>query len=310
MLAWISERIKGTPLFCFLKNIEYFFYPLYLWFQHIDAHKPRKPGIRPRCGDETEVIISLTSFPARIPYLHHCLYSLMNQTIHPHRIILWLAEEQFPDRLDDIPEKIRELQPLGLEIRWVKQDLRSYKKLIPALNAFPEAIIVTADDDLYYPDYWLERLINAYQKHPDSIHCHLITRLGMDSQKIIDQVPRSRQMVDSFSYFNKLLGGSGTLYPPHILSKNVFDLNVMRQTAPSSDDVWFWAMAVLNHKTIHWIPNGMRNLVYVEYTQEDTPTLSSVNDTDDQGFRKHINAVADHYHLRTILTTEVSGRKK
>jgi len=305
MIAWISEHIQETALYRFLKGVEYFFYPLYLHFQHINAHKPKEPGIQVRSDNKTEVIVSLTSFPDRMPYIHRCLYSLMNQNVHPHRIILWLAKEQFPNGMNDIPEKVQELQPLGLEIRWVKDDLRSYKKLLPALHAFPDAIIVTADDDLYYPVDWLNSLLSSYKKQPHCIHSQLITRLGMNKDGIIDQIPRTAEMNDTSSYFNKLLGGSGTLYPPHVLNSEVFNLDVMRQTAPSSDDVWFWAMAVMNRTKIHWIPNHMGTLVYLEHTQEDTPTLSSINDKSENGFTKHINAVADYYHLKDILVSEL-----
>lgn len=304
MIAWISEHIQGTALYRFLKGVEYFFYPLYLFSQHIDAHKPKEAAVAAGPENEPEVIISLTSFPARMPYIHRCLYSLMNQEVKPHRIILWLAEGQFPNGMNDIPEKVKELLPLGLEIRWVKEDLRSYKKLLPALKAFPDAIIVTADDDLYYPKDWLKDLLSAYRKQPSGIHSQLITRLGMNDDGIIDQIPRTAEMNDTSSYFNKLLGGSGTLYPPHALNNEVLNLEVMRQTAPSSDDVWFWAMAVLNHRKIHWIPHHMHTLVYLEHTQEDTPTLSSINDQGEDGFTKHINAVATHYQLRSILNEE------
>ncbi len=38
---------------------------------------------------------------------------------------------------------------------------RSYKKIVPTLLAHPGAFIATADDDLYYPADWLERLVAA-----------------------------------------------------------------------------------------------------------------------------------------------------
>jgi hypothetical protein len=39
------------------------------------------------------------------------------------------------------------------------RDLRSFTKIVPALLAFPEAHLVTADDDMAYGGNWLERLL-------------------------------------------------------------------------------------------------------------------------------------------------------
>ena len=45
----------------------------------------------------------------------------------------------------------------GLEIRFVK-DIGSYTKAIYAFKEFSESIIVTADDDIFYPKDWLKKL--------------------------------------------------------------------------------------------------------------------------------------------------------
>ena len=76
-----------------------------------------------------DLIITLTSFPGRINTISDTLISLLNQSVSPESIFLWLAEEQFPDKEKDVPPKILHLQKFGLEIKWCK-DLKSYKKLI------------------------------------------------------------------------------------------------------------------------------------------------------------------------------------
>lgn len=44
---------------------------------------------------EKKIVVSLTSFPARIKKVHIVIESLLNQTIKPDKIILWLSKEQF-----------------------------------------------------------------------------------------------------------------------------------------------------------------------------------------------------------------------
>ena len=59
--------------------------------------------------DETEVIISLTSHPARVKDIHLCLESLFAQNYHNRRILLWLSQEQFPDKERNLPDSLRKL---------------------------------------------------------------------------------------------------------------------------------------------------------------------------------------------------------
>ena len=95
-----------------------------------------------------KVTVSLTSMPDRMKYLHLTLYSLLRQSFKPDRVVLWLAENQFPSRENEIPGAVLSLKKYGLEIRWY-HDIKSYKKLIPGLKTFPDDIIVTADDDVF-----------------------------------------------------------------------------------------------------------------------------------------------------------------
>lgn len=104
-----------------------------------------------------ELIVSLTSFPPRIKTVHKTIETLQDQTYQADRIILWLAEEEFPEKEKELPRELLALRDKGLEIRWCN-NIYSYKKLVPTIKLYPNAIIVTADDDLYYSNEWLKRL--------------------------------------------------------------------------------------------------------------------------------------------------------
>lgn len=39
----------------------------------------------------------------------------------------------------------------------------SYKKIIPSLKEYPENIIFTCDDDIFYPKGWLKDLYEDYK---------------------------------------------------------------------------------------------------------------------------------------------------
>ncbi len=41
------------------------------------------------------------------------------------------------------------------------------------IEKYPNAIIVTADDDLYYKKHWLKELYELYVSKPGYVHCHI-----------------------------------------------------------------------------------------------------------------------------------------
>ena len=46
---------------------------------------------------QTPVVVSLTSHPHRINTVYKTISLLLNQTLKPDRVVLWLAKEQFTD---------------------------------------------------------------------------------------------------------------------------------------------------------------------------------------------------------------------
>ena len=304
IISKVKNAFRETIVYNIYSFIKYKTYPFMLRSANISMDKPISKATRSELLNGKKVIVSLTSFPERMKLIHKGLYSLMNQEYKPNKIILWLSKEQFPGgEKSDIPKEILELKEYGLEIQWLDGDIRSYKKLIPTLKVYSDDIIVTADDDLYYPRDWLKRLIEEYIKDPHNIHCHLVTRLKVENNRIYS-IKRNKKMIDSCEFCNKLLGGSGTLYPPGCLDATVLDENAFLSLAPTSDDIWFWAMAIKKGTKIHWIPSNMKKLYYIETSQENTACLTKINDQGERLFYKHISEIANKYDLFDKLSTE------
>lgn len=114
----------------------------------------------------SEVIVSLTTIPSRLPHLEWTLKSLMRQTVAPARIVLNLP--RFSRREGcayEVPERLRTLA--AVEIREV-EDLGPATKLVPTLLAEPaDRMIVTLDDDRIYPAKLIETLERAARADPD-----------------------------------------------------------------------------------------------------------------------------------------------
>ncbi len=253
---------------------------------------------------EKEIVVSLTSFPRRINDVVYTIRSILMQCIKPNRIILWLAYSQFPNLEKDLPEKLLKLTKYGLEIRWYS-DIRSYKKFIPSLAEFPESIIVTTDDDIFYRRNWLKKLYDGYKSDRRTIWAHRVTKFVFENNHF-QTIPGGFDRWPNFSYLNKITGCGGVLYPPHIFDDEVLNEDAFRSLCRTNDDIWFWLMGVKNGIKVGVPQKPNLRLVYIGSTQE-SDTLTSINDHGENLFWKDFNAVINHYpDIRTRLMEEVA----
>ena len=191
------------------------------------------------------VVVSLTSYPKRIGTVHRVIEALLAQNFKPDKIVLWLGEDRFPRKELDLPENLLRLKSFGLTIGWCK-DVRSYTKLIPALKAYPNDIIVTVDDDTLYGNGVLKSLYDSYLRDPDSVHCNVVLKIGVGE----DGCPlpylkwQGSRDLGRKSVAQLLLGYGGVLYPPGFLCDEIFNEEAFLRLAPHADDLWFWAMTV------------------------------------------------------------------
>lgn len=236
-----------------------------------------------------ELIVSLTSYPLRINKIHKTVNTLLNQTLKPDRVVLWLTEEQFKNV--KLPDELLKLRDFGLEIKWY-QDIRSYKKLVPALREFPNDIIVTADDDLYYQKDWLESLYGAYLKNPNYIYTRRAPRI-VNHGFYFTIEPHYSNTHFAPSFGNQIMGGAGTLYPPDSLYKDIFDEEKIKNLIPTYDDIYFWAMAVLKGTKIALVENRDLNLYNVEDTQDEA--LCKINNNTNISPKEAFNRMFEEY---------------
>lgn len=242
------------------------------------------------------IIVSLTSYPKRINNIYITLYSLLNQTIKADKIVLWLAEDEFQDK--KIPESLLYLSKKGIDINWCK-NIKSYKKLIPSLLEFKNDIIVTADDDIFYYKTWLSSLYFSYKKSEKDIHALRVRKIDEKINSKYDIKYNLLKLVknECASFLNIPTGAGGVLYPPNSLSKDVFFENIFLDIAISADDLWFWAMAVVNNTKIHSVQPNYNELIYTDIQNElSKDTLNYINVKNNEN-DKQLYAILDKYDL-------------
>ncbi len=225
------------------------------------------------------VVVSLTSYPARINTVHITIKSLLVQQFKPEKIILWLAKEQFKRLEADLPIDLLSLKNFGLQIEWC-EDLKSYKKIIPTLEAYPQKIIVTADDDIVYKPNWLLQLILTHIEFPKAIVCHRAHKIKLLEDGSLAKYKQWRHEVklSKPSYLNFFTGCGGVLYPVGSLSPKVKDRDLFNKICRTGDDIWLWGMALLNNTKIVRVKNSEFEIELTPGSQESALWVENVNE--------------------------------
>lgn len=197
-----------------------------------------------------KVIISLTTYGRRINNVDLTIRSLFDQTHKADVIILNLAESEFSP--NTIPRSLQALKNHGLIINYTA-DTRSYKKLIPTLSLYPNDFIITVDDDVLYPTFLVEYLMNAYHARPDTIHGFRGYRILQNNKKIAPYDKWQKCRHADCGNDIMLTGVGGVLYWPGCFHPDITRQDLFMSLTPTSDDLWFKAMTALCGVASHCI---------------------------------------------------------
>jgi hypothetical protein len=198
-----------------------------------------KKKIRSLCF-EKRVIVSLTTFPARIQRLWLVVECMLRQSYVPDFVVLYLSKEQFPNLFVDLPHSLNKYINSGfLKVCFVEDDLRSHKKYFYSFQEFSKDIIVLIDDDIFYGSNVIEELVLLHRDHPNDICCHRAKLVAKNESGSI--LPYNLwPLVNQLNSSNKSLfytTGGGTLFIPALLPEAVFD-KVFKDLCFYADDVW------------------------------------------------------------------------
>ena len=205
------------------------------------------------------LVVSLTSYSRRFQQLPLTITSLLRQTTTPDRLILWISEAE----RHLLPDEVMNLQRYGLTIAYCP-DILSYKKLIPSLKMFPNAFIMTVDDDLYLYPNWLKDIIAEYSGEPNMVICARAHRIALDQGNKLAPYARwgYEEGENNPSRYNFPTSGAGVLFPPNVFHPSVFDTDMALGLCHKADDVWIYWMFRLTgamakttrrrHRLVEW----------------------------------------------------------
>lgn len=191
---------------------------------------------------EGDLIVTLTTYGDRINQVYLTIESIASQSWKPNKIVLWLDKDEFSN--DNLPLNLIKLQSRGLIIRFC-ENIRSYKKIIPSIEQFPNDTLITIDDDIIYAKDMIENLVIDSMKYPKDIigyRSHRIKFKNGNVEKYKNWEFESDNLdLDQATF---LTTGAGTLFPPKIFDDEIKNKNIFMKICPYADDIWVYLMSI------------------------------------------------------------------
>lgn len=248
---------------------------------------------------QNKLIVSMTSYPARIEGVARVFHSILTQRVSQqlYHLVLVLAIPEFPNKLADLPKSLQLMAARGLiEIIWHPTNIKSHKKLIPTLLKYPDNPILVIDDDVLRPNGWLQCFINDHAAHPTDIITGMVAQY-LDNGKF-KMYPNREYGNTNYGTIVKngrpANGRGGTLYPPHTFTdERFFDEALFMSLTPNSDESWQFFFNWRDQKPIRLISKQFNVSLFIEGTQEQPTALWKVNHRNN-GYDKIWQKITDY----------------
>ena len=189
----------------------------------------------------TGVHVSLTSHAGRVALVYLTIESIARGSVLPAKITLWLNDANL---VANPPKQLARLVERGLLVK-LAPNYGPHTKYYPEIcGDEPSVPLVTADDDILYPETWLSDLLQAHQASPEAIVCHRAHRVSLEMGQLAPYRRWTPCTTTDASILNFATGVSGVLYPVRFLQALRGRGNSFMQKCPKADDVWLHATAV------------------------------------------------------------------
>lgn len=212
--------------------------------------------------NDKQIIISMTSYPARIHCVKQVFDSILIQNINRdiYKCVLVLSETEFLNRENDLPKDLLNMINNGdIELIWHPRNIMSHKKLIPTLLKYPDNPILIIDDDICREEGWLQMFIDDHKKYPNDIIVgtfmyHLNDEFKFnrfDGLKGVNCGTMQNIPNMIFDFARPANGAGGVLYPPNTFTdKRFFDEDKFMELTPTSDESWQYLFNILEDRTL------------------------------------------------------------
>lgn len=228
--------------------------------------------------NKDRIIITLTTYPKRDKYIYDVLNNLKYQTKKPDKIYLFLAEEEY--NKDNLPNSIKKcIEEELCEIKWT---YNSYcHKRHEIFKYEYNSYVMTIDDDMYYPNTYIEELYNYSKTH--NCICEYVG--------FYDNYENTKRIPKSNNYNITNLSGATICFPPKSFPIDCLNYNEIRdKICPTCDESWIQAFLLKENKKIIFLHNwNDRNKLFKTFENSQEITMHKImsnKNNDDIRFRE------------------------
>lgn len=188
------------------------------------------------------VVISLTSHGARLRHVHLTIESIVRGNVTAP-VVLWLDRKDYDG---DWPPQLRRLVDRGLTVKCSDGSFGPHTKYWGTFRevAGTDCRVVTVDDDMIYPEWFLERLLFIAQLRHDCVVAYRAHRIELRDGALLPYKKWSPANTSDASLLHFATGVSGILYPPAFIAHTVAQGEEFMRLSPRADDVWLHLMAL------------------------------------------------------------------
>ena len=255
-----------------MNNLINKFFNFYFFFKYLILNRSLKLNkIIPNHNLDKKLTVSLTAKFERLNFLHLTLESIINQSIKPDEIILWI-ENRYKNK---IPKKILKLKKFGLQILFCK-NLKSYNKIIHTLKIRKKNYIITFDDDIIYNEKAIEFLIKKVKKNKRVVVANRIHKIIYNKKKYpVSYISWKWNYTNpKKNKLNFQTGVYGVLYPPNCLHKDTTKEKKFMKLSPYADDIWLYWMIRLNKNFVMWSGFKEKNIERIIFDKNNLRKLN------------------------------------
>lgn len=224
------------------------------------------------------VIVSMTTIPKRQKRLMDNLPALINQSYMYDKLIINvddnLTDEEY-QWYEDLKKYDARIEINKAEAKW-----RSCNKLLPTLKKYPHDLIITLDDDVFYPMDTIKCLMEEHYKHPDCVIAHEVNPIMIKDKFVtyLNGYDVKLMQVEWGKYLSNC-----ALFPPYTFENtDLYDYDKMMEcTNGTHDELWFWIQSTLHGVQCVGL-NYVRSFApeMLQQYQEGEYCLSAFNNTD------------------------------
>lgn len=250
----------------------------------------------------------MTTIPKRKERLTDNLPSILKQSYQFDKLVINVDDNLSEDDYkwyDNLKGEDSRIEINRCESKW-----RSCNKLLPTIKKYPEDVIITVDDDIYYPVDTIKLLVETYEKNKDCIITHEINPISFNRDMTYVSYKNAYDIMLLQKEWGKYFSNC-CLFPPHVFDgSDLFDFEKMMEcTNGTHDELWFWVQSTINGVQCIGL-NYVRSFApeILKRYEEGEYQLTMFNNTAEkiEGYMKKINEMYGERLIKNITSKNVT----